>query len=130
MIKKLFLSILLISSSLFLLNTSIAAAFNPYSGVDCSTSGGSGSAICTDKSNTSNPISGSNGIIYKITIIVAFVAGTAAIVLIIISAIKFMTSGGDPQKVASAKGTLLNVIIGLVIISLASSIITYVVSKG
>ena len=43
-------------------------------------------------------------------------SGTVAIFLIIIGGIKFLTSGGDQQKVAGAKNTLTWAIVGLVVI--------------
>ena len=43
-------------------------------------------------------------------------AGVAALFLIILSGIKFITSGGDPKQVEGARHTLTYAIIGLLII--------------
>jgi hypothetical protein len=127
--KKKVLQLITLASFLMLLFPSATYAFNPYGGVSCNSAGSS--AVCNNNGNpTNNPISGSDGLLYKITIIIAFVAGIAAVILIIISAIRFMSSGGDSNAVGQARGTILNAVIGLIIITLAASIISYVVNKS
>ena len=57
------------------------------------------------------------------------VAGIAAVIVIIVSGIRYMTSGGDSQKVSSAKNTMIGAIAGLLIIVLAQTIITFIVKR-
>jgi hypothetical protein len=76
-----------------------------------------------------NPLTGTSGTLYKVSLIVAIVAGIAAVIVIIVSGIRYMTSGGDTQKVSSAKSTLIGAIAGLIIIVLAQTIITFVVKR-
>ncbi|QQS18970.1 hypothetical protein IPL68_02840 [Candidatus Saccharibacteria bacterium] len=84
----------------------------------------------SDSANaTQNPLTGTSGFIYKVSRIVALVAGMAAIIVIIVSGIRYMTSGGDSQKISSAKGTLVGAVIGLVVIVLAQVIITFVIKR-
>lgn len=87
----------------------------------------------TCKSNqakaTNNPLTGTDGILYKVSKILAIIAGIAAIIVIVTSGIKYITSGGDSQKIASAKHTLVGALIGLVIIVLAQTIITFVIKR-
>jgi hypothetical protein len=52
--------------------------------------------------------------------------GLIFLVLIIFAGFKWMTSGGDEEKVTSAKKLLTNSVIGLVIILVAFSIATFV----
>ena len=101
-------------------------AVDPLSAV-CA--GNSQSATCKSRNASTNPLTGTNGTLYKISSIVSIVAGIAAVFIIIISGVRYMTSGGDTQKTAAAKGTLVGAIIGLVIIALAQTIITFVVRK-
>jgi hypothetical protein len=63
-----------------------------------------------------------------INILSAFV-GVAAIIMIIISGFRYVTSGGDPNNVSSAKKTLIYAIIGLIIVALAQVIVHFVLSK-
>lgn len=63
---------------------------------------------------------------YFISNIISFAipfAGVVAVFFIVLSGIKFLTSGGDPGKVEGAKRTLTFAIIGLVIILLVFVII-------
>ncbi|HVV66483.1 MAG TPA: TrbC/VirB2 family protein [Candidatus Saccharimonadales bacterium] len=131
---KRFLAAILLVFSLLIVAAPPAAAFDPFSnsdpsigGVDCS-GDAANSAVCQDKGN-GDPITGDNGALLKIANIVAYIGGVAAIIIIIISAIRYITSGGDSENVSGAKRTLIGAIIGLAIIVLAKSLITYVVSK-
>ncbi len=108
-------------------------AVNPLSDI-CATNPNSDtckSSVVTPDANgvAANPLTGTNGMLYKISMIIATVTGIAAIFIIIISGVRFMTSGGDPQKVAAAKSTLIGAIIGLVIIISAQTIILFVVGR-
>lgn len=47
------------------------------------------------------------------------VGGILCIIFIIVGGFKFVTSGGDEKKLASAKGTLTYAIVGLIVIILA-----------
>lgn len=57
------------------------------------------------------------------------VIGIIAVVMIIISGIKYITSTGDPASVNSAKNTLLYAVIGLVIAALAQIIVRFVLTQ-
>lgn len=132
MMRRLILAVMLLS--LCLIATPLtAAAFDPFGsnpatgGVDCSKDA-SKSAVCTDKTAT-DPISGSNGILLKITDIVAFAGGAGAIIVLIIGSLRYVTSNGDANAINSAKQTVIGALIGLIIIVFAASLITFVVEK-
>jgi hypothetical protein len=59
--------------------------------------------------------------------VVSWAAGVAAIVLIILSGMKFMTAGGDPNDVKGARSHLIHAIIGLIIIVIAQTILRVVI---
>jgi hypothetical protein len=61
--------------------------------------------------------------------ILSLLAGVAAVIMIIISGFRYITSGGDPQKVAGAKNALIYALVGLVIAALAQVIVHYVLGK-
>ncbi len=57
----------------------------------------------------------------------AFVfSGITTLILIMFSAIKFLTSGGDPKQVEGARNTLTYAIIGLIIVVLSFAILNLV----
>jgi hypothetical protein len=111
-----------------------AAAFGPFSDV-CGNSGNTGSAVCSSTSksdpngNPLNPLTGASGTLGTITSIIAYIAGAAAIIIIIVSALRFITAGGDANKAAAARATLVNALIGLVVIVLGKVLIDFVLSK-
>lgn len=53
-------------------------------------------------------------------------AGIVALVLIILSGIKFITSGGDPKQVEGARKTLTYAVIGLIVIFFAYFIVNII----
>jgi|GEM_PF-2517009 len=92
--------------------------------------GGSDSAVCQDQNNgSSNPLVGPNGIILKAAYITAAVAGLAAVIILILAGLSYISSGGDPARTKAAKATIVSTAIGVIIILLADSIIGLVVSK-
>ena len=68
------------------------------------------------------------GMVWTIINWVLIVVGIICVVFIIIGGIRYATSGGDPEKVKSAKNTILYALIGLVIAILANVIVQVVFS--
>jgi len=92
-------------------------------------SGAAGSSTVCKTQVSDNPVSGPGSIINRVTRVVAVAAGAIAVIIIIVSGIRFTTSHGDPQSVNAAKNTLLYAIIGLIVIIAAQAIISYVVTR-
>jgi hypothetical protein len=85
------------------------------------------STVCQDHSNQSdNPI---NHAIRVAANIVALLTGVAAVIIIIISGIGMITSSGNTEAVTNARKRLVAATIGLVIVGLAWTIITFLVNK-
>ncbi|HSX46178.1 MAG TPA: hypothetical protein VLG27_04230 [Candidatus Saccharimonadia bacterium] len=111
-----------------------AHAYNLFGGVDCSKA--ANSTVCHDKGKNTNPLSGGNSLLLKITNIIAYIAGAAAVIVILVGAIRFITAGSDTSKggrvdadVENARRSIASALIGLVIIVLAKLIITYLVNR-
>lgn len=94
----------------------------------CSSDHSKASAVCTSQS-TADPVSGPNGLLLNVSRVVAIIAGATAVIVIIIGSIRYVTSSGDSNGVNSAKLTIIYALLGLVVIALAESIITFVVGK-
>lgn len=58
-----------------------------------------------------------------------FMAGTLAVIVIIIAGLNYVTSGGDTGKVTKAKNMLTYAIVGLVIVLVAFSITNFVIGR-
>jgi hypothetical protein len=59
----------------------------------------------------------------------SLVAGVAAVIMIIISGLKFITANGDAGNVASARTTLIYALVGLVVVALAQFIVHFVLGR-
>lgn len=87
------------------------------------------STTCKSAASKNDPLTGTDGTLDKVSNIIAVIAGIVAVVVIILSGFRYVTSGGDTQKIASAKNTLIGAIVGLVIIVLARGIIVVVLKS-
>lgn len=58
--------------------------------------------------------------------ILLFIAGVLAVVMIIWGGFKLLTSDGEPQKIAAARTTLFNALVGMVIAVIASQIVGFI----
>lgn len=73
--------------------------------------------------------SGLNSVVAAVVNILGWIVGIAAIVMVIYSGMKYITSGGDSNKVSSAKNALIYALIGLAIASLSQVLVHYVLTK-
>lgn len=62
--------------------------------------------------------------------ILSIVVGIAAVIVIIVSGLKYITSGGDSGKVSSAKSTLVYALVGLAIAALAQFLVHFVLTQA
>jgi hypothetical protein len=120
--------------ALSLLGLPAAAQFNPV-GSACQDPIAKTSPTCqqnqTQNGKKTNP---AIDIIRTATNIIAVIAGVGAVVVVIISGFMFVTAGGatpgqragDPNRVKSARAALVGAIIGLIVIALAWTAVTFV----
>jgi len=119
--------ILVLTTALCLLAPASAFAYNPLDQA-CSTQGVQQSTACSVDGNN-DPLSGPNGVLKKVTLLLSFIAGLVAVVIIIFAGFQYITGGDDPAKVKSARNMIIGAVVGLVIIAAAESIILFVVNK-
>lgn len=67
-----------------------------------------------------------NKILRNIITILSGIIGVVAVIMVVVSGFRYVTSGGDTNKIAGAKNTLLYAVIGLVIVALAQLIVHFV----
>ena len=70
-----------------------------------------------------------NTVIKNVINVLTIIIGTVAVIMIIVGGTKYITSGGDSSKSASARSTIISAIIGLAIVALAQVIVQFVISK-
>ena len=101
-----------------------AAAYNPLAD-PCA--GAKAGAACGQSGK--DPISGSGGILMKASLVIATLAGVAAVIIILVSGFNYITSNGDASKAASARQAIVGAAVGLVIIMTAEGIIIFVIKN-
>lgn len=94
----------------------------------CSQPGVDGSATCQART-PDNPLAGPNGLLIKIIRIIAMVGGIASVIIMIAAGINYMAANGDAQKTAHAKAMIRGALIGVVVLTLAATIVGFVVSR-
>jgi hypothetical protein len=82
------------------------------------------------ESGVSCDSSGFTNLLSTIVTILSIVAGGIAIIMIIVSALRFITSGGDSNKVSSAKSALVYALIGIAIAALAQVLVHFVLYQS
>ncbi|MGI9027281.1 MAG: pilin [Candidatus Saccharimonadales bacterium] len=89
----------------------------------------SGKAGCKE-ADSERPTKSLNNLVAQIINVLSIIVGVVAVIMVIIGGFKFVTSGGDSGKVASARNNVLFAIIGLVIVALAQFLIRFVTGKA
>lgn len=93
----------------------------------CSQRGASDSVLCETGEDSS--LTGSDGIIARITNAIAVISGILAVIIIIWGGFTYITSGGDTNKTTSARNMITYAVIGLIVIVLAQTLIAFVLSR-
>lgn len=119
-------ALLLIPLMIGVSGTAAAAAVDVFG--ECSNGNGAAQTdVCQSRGNgTTNPFI----TFIKIAItILSIVIGFAAVVVIILSGLRFVTASGDPQAIAKARGSIIYALVGLVVAVLAESLVLFVLDK-
>jgi hypothetical protein len=70
-----------------------------------------------------------NKVITVIVNTLSFVVGVGSVIMIMVGGFKMVTSGGDSNKVASGRSTILYAIIGIVVVVFSQAIVYFVLHK-
>ena len=62
--------------------------------------------------------------------LLSIIVGAAAVIMIIVSGLRYITSGGDSGKVAGAKNALIYALVGVAVAALAQLMVHFVLSKA
>lgn len=71
-----------------------------------------------------------NKVVKGVVDLLSIIVGIAAVIMIILGGLKYITSSGDTNKVSSAKNTILYAIVGLVIVAMAQFIVRFVLNRA
>lgn len=82
--------------------------------------------VCLPKNPTAVDIQTLSELIIRIINIALGLVGIVSVLFLVIGGYKYITSGGDTEQIESAKGTIMNALIGLAIVLLALMIVRVV----
>ncbi len=68
-------------------------------------------------------------VIKNITNVVSAIVGIAAVIMIIVGGMSMMLAGGDSQKFANGRNTVLYAVIGIVVVVLAQALVRFILSR-
>lgn len=71
-----------------------------------------------------------NTTIANIVNVLSMIIGIIAVIMIIIAGFRYVSSGGNSDKITSAKNTLVYAIVGLVIVAVAQIIVRFVLKQA
>jgi hypothetical protein len=120
----------------FMVLTASASAVNIFQ--VCTSSGqpadissqAAGTDVCKDAAQ--QKASGTNPIITVLKVvlsIISFVAGIAVVITVILSGIRFITSGGDSNGIKKARETLIYSVVGIVVVIFAQVIVVFILDR-
>ena len=86
------------------------------------------STLNSINSSESCDSTGLSSVIASIVNLLSVIVGIVSVIMLIVGGIKFVTSGGDSNAVASAKSTVIYALVGLLIVALAQTIVHVVLN--
>ncbi|HEX5395337.1 MAG TPA: hypothetical protein VFW52_03250 [Candidatus Saccharimonadales bacterium] len=131
MSKAFLLRLILVSYTVLFFVPAFTASVSAFDLFPDSCSGqAQNSPVCQQarQQGTNDPISGPGGIINKAANIIAVITGIAAVIVIIIGGLNFITSSGNAEKTALARRQILGALIAVVIVALAWTLTTFIIN--
>ncbi len=135
MIKKMKKMMLTFAALATLLSPALVAAPTYAAGIDiqgnaCSGTNGDLTGGTKTDCTGAKGVGSLNKLLTQVVNVFSAVVGVAAVLMIIVGGMRYITSGGDSNKVGAAKNTLIYAIIGLVIVALSQVIVHFVLQKA
>lgn len=76
-----------------------------------------------------NPFFGGDGIVTIVVERLGLIVGVASVIMIIVGALRYITSQGQPQSAAAARSTVIYAAIGIVVALLAQALVGFVLNR-
>lgn len=125
--KKLFLALIIAVSTIIMPLLPSAPAY-----AACPNSNTSKGQVLDGVGQTGGDCSGDGvfSVVQTAVEIISYIAGIAAVIVVILAGLKYITSAGDANKITSAKNTLVYALIGLAIAALAQGLVQFVINTS
>lgn len=95
----------------------------------CNQPGVSTTTVCNDANNKHKSSNIIIQLIKDVIDVLSFIVGVTATIMIIISAIRFVTSGGDSNTAKEARKGITASLIGIVVVVLSQTIVIFILDK-
>lgn len=118
-----------------LLAAPVAQAQNPLLSEICAHPANQRSTLCQEyfaareANQAANRLFGPDGIVTRIVNLLSFIIGVAAVIVIIIGGLKYITSSGDPSNVTTARNTIIYALVGVVIAAFGQLVVLFVLDR-
>lgn len=131
-----FIAVLVLSALvLSAVTTTKVHAFDVFDNT-CQRSNFQGTDVCKEVSSENNKISSGSStadpvkhVIAIVIDIISYVVGALAVIFILVSAIRFLTSGGDTNSISEARSGIIYAIVGIIVVVLAQSFVDFILGK-
>ncbi len=91
--------------------------------------GAQDTALCKESGNTKDPLVGPDGVLSTAINMLSAVTGIIAVIIIIVSGIRMITSRGDPNAVNTARDTIIYAAVGIIVVVMARTIILLIADR-
>ncbi|MEM6997297.1 MAG: pilin [Patescibacteria group bacterium] len=71
-----------------------------------------------------------NNLVGNVISILSWVVGVIAVIMIIVSGLRFILAGGDAQKVGQARNGIIYGLVGLAVVVMAQAIVRFVINEA
>ncbi len=106
-----------VSAAVQLPYRALAACGDPSGGLNSGVDCGPGSPLTVPQA------------IGRVTDLLLYIIGVAAVIMLIVGGLRYVLSGGDPKNTQAAKDTILYAVIGIVVALLAYAIVRFVLGQ-
>ena len=110
-------------------NPALVAADTSTAGAAADVCTGIGAANGTGTGCANDGTSSVDGVLKTVIDILSIIVGIAAVIMLIVAGLRFVVSGGESSNVASAKNSVIYVIVGIVLVALAQIIVHFVLTR-
>jgi uncharacterized membrane protein YuzA (DUF378 family) len=123
-------SLFVMAAPLAVTGTVSAVTYNPAGNLCTGSSGTLTTTQTNDTSCQNKSVSGFQSTVKFLLNLLSAIVGVAAVIMIIWSGFKYITSGGKEEGVKSAKNTIIYAIVGLFIVAIAQLIVHFVLTEA
>ena len=69
------------------------------------------------------------GVLKNVINVMLYLAGSIAVIMIVVGGIRYITSDGDPGAASKAKNTIIYALVGIVVASMSYALVNFVIDR-